>query len=141
THDEDEELWAGLSQASTGGAHNLIWRASTRASELASFLDEVASLEQDEVSQVGVQWQASLGDGRVRVIARAPVYPRESVRTLERMRQRAENLGGNLIIERAPVDIKDEVDSWGGLGSATELTRRVKDQLDPHNLFSPGRFC
>jgi glycolate oxidase subunit GlcD len=141
THDEDEELWAGVSKASTGGgANNLIWRAITRPGELASLLDDVAALEQDQVAQVGLQWQASLGDGRVRVIARAPVYPREAVRTLERMRQRAENLGGNLIIERAPVDIKDEIGSWGGSGSATDLMKRVKQQLDPQNLLSPGRF-
>jgi len=140
THDEDEELWIGVSKASTGGANNLMWRAGTRPSELASLLDDVAALEQDQGAQIGLQWHASLGDGRVRVIARAPVYPREAVRTLERMRQRAENLGGNLIIERAPVDIKDEIDSWGGSGSATDLMKRIKQQLDPQNLLSPGRF-
>jgi FAD/FMN-containing dehydrogenase len=140
THDEDEELWIGASKAATGGANNMVWRAVTRPGELASFLDDIASLEQDEVSQVGWQWHASLGDGRVRVMTRAPVYPRESVRTLERMRQRAENLGGNLIVERAPVDIKNEIDSWGGPGSATELTKRIKQQLDSQNLLSPGRF-
>jgi glycolate oxidase FAD binding subunit len=56
------------------------------------------------------------------------------------MRQKAEGLGGHLVIERAPTDIKDEIDSWGGPGSATELMQRVKQQLDPQNLFSPGRF-
>src|ERR1043166_6667648 len=77
THDEDETLWSGVSKAATGGANSLLWRAHTRPSELASFLEDVAALEQDEASHIGVQWHASLGDGRVRVIARAPVYPRE----------------------------------------------------------------
>jgi FAD/FMN-containing dehydrogenase len=133
-------VWNGTSKASMGGVDSLIWRAATRPGELSSFLDEVTALEQDEASSVGLQWQASLGDGRVRVIARAPVYPGESVRTLERMRQRAENLGGNLIIERAPVEIKNEIDSWGGFGSASELMKRIKQQLDPKYLFSPGRI-
>jgi glycolate oxidase subunit GlcD len=140
THDEDEEIWRSVSKAATAGSKNLIWRANTRASEVASFLDDVASLEQDEASHVDLQWQASVGDGRLRVIARAPVYPADSVRTLQRMRQRAEGLGGHLVIERAPTDIKNEIDSWGGPGSATELMKRVKQQLDPQNLFSPGRF-
>jgi glycolate oxidase FAD binding subunit len=140
THDEDEELWMAASKAASGGANNLIWRAVTRPSELPSFLDDVVSLEQDETSQVGLQWQASLGEGRVRVLSRAPVYPRASVQTLERMREKANNLGGSLMIERAPVDIKDEIDSWGGRGSATDLMKRVKQQLDPQNLLSPGRF-
>jgi glycolate oxidase FAD binding subunit len=62
------------------------------------------------------------------------------VRTLERLREKAETLGGKLIIERAPVDIKNEIDSWGGVGSATELMKRVKEQLDPDHTLSPGRF-
>lgn len=140
THDEDEELWGDLSKTVTGETGNLIWRAHTRPSELASFLDEVSALEQDEASHVGVQWQASLGDGRVRVLARAPVYPRESVRVIQQLRQRAENLGGNLIVERAPVDLKNEIDSWGGAGTAAELMKRIKLQLDPQNTFAPGRF-
>lgn len=140
THDEDEELWNGVIKAASGGANNLLWRAGTRPSELASFLDDVAALEQDDVSHINVQWQAGLGDGRVRVFARAPVYPRESVHALERLREKAENLGGKLIIERAPMDIKNEIDSWGGIGSASELMQRIKHQLDPENLFSPGRF-
>jgi glycolate oxidase subunit GlcD len=140
THDEDEVLWSGVSTAATGGIQNLIWRAETRPGELVSLLDEVKALEQDEASHLGVKWQAGLGDGRVRVMAQAPVYPRESVRSLERMRQRAENLGGSLIIERAPVEIKNEIDSWGGFGSASELMKRIKRQLDPNNLFSPGRI-
>jgi glycolate oxidase subunit GlcD len=139
-HDEDEALWSTVSRAATAGQNNLTWRAGTRPSELTSFLDEVALLEQDEVSHVGLRWQASLGDGRVRVMARAPVYPQESVRALEQMRQRAENLGGHLVVEKAPMDIKNEIDSWGGPGSATELMQRIKKQLDPNSILSPGRF-
>jgi FAD/FMN-containing dehydrogenase len=140
THDEDEELWSGVNKAASAGTKNLVWRGNTRPSELASFLDDVVSLEQDEVSCVGLQWHASLGDGRLRVMTRAPVYPRESVRTLQRMRQRAEDFGGHLVVERAPADVKNEIDSWGGSGSSTELMARVKRQLDPQNLFSPDRF-
>jgi FAD/FMN-containing dehydrogenase len=73
-------------------------------------------------------------------MARAPAYHQESVRVLEGLRQKAENRGGSLVIERAPVEIKQSIDSWGGFGSATELMKRVKMQLDPDNLLSPGRF-
>jgi FAD/FMN-containing dehydrogenase len=140
THDEDEQIWNAVSRAATAATRNLTWRANTRPSELPSLLDDLDSLEQDEVSHVGLQWQASLGDGRLRVMARAPVYPREAVQTLQRMRQRAQDFGGNLIVERAPVEIKNEIDSWGGSGSATALMIRLKQQLDPQNVFSPGRF-
>src|SRR5256714_12449592 len=110
-----------------------------RPSELVSFLDEVVSLEQDEASHTGLQWQAGLGDGRLRAIARAPVYHGEAVRALERLRQRAENLGASLVIERAPVEIKSEIDSWGSFGSTTVLMKRIKSPLDLENTVSAGR--
>jgi FAD/FMN-containing dehydrogenase len=104
------------------------------------FLEQVAALERDEASHVGLQWQAGAGDGRLRVMARAAADHQEPVRVLERLRQRAENRGGSLVIERAPVEIKQSLDSWGGLGSATELMKRVKLQLDPDRILSPGRL-
>jgi glycolate oxidase subunit GlcD len=140
THDEDDELWRGVSEAATRGVNDLSWRALIRPGDLGSFVEDVVSLEDDDAAQVELQWQAGLGDGRLRAMARVPVYHREAVRALERLRQRAENLGGSLVIERAPAEIKDEIDSWGSFGSARDLLKRIKHQLDPENMLSPGRF-
>jgi glycolate oxidase FAD binding subunit len=62
------------------------------------------------------------------------------VRALERSRQTAEDRGGSLVLQYAPVEIKREFDAWGSFGSAGELMKRVKQQLDPQNILSPGRF-
>ena len=62
------------------------------------------------------------------------------MRALERLREKAENLGGSLVLESAPGEIKNEFDAWGDFGSAVQLMKRVKQQLDPQNLWSPGRF-
>jgi FAD/FMN-containing dehydrogenase len=140
THDEDEDLWRALSQAPTARVNDLSWRATVHPADLSLFLEQVAALERDEASHVGLQWQAGAGDGRLRVMARAAADHQEPVRVLERLRQRAENRGGSLVIERAPVEIKQSLDSWGGLGSATELMKRVKLQLDPDRILSPGRL-
>jgi len=140
THDEDDELWLGVSRAATRGVNDLSWRVLVRAGDLSSFIEEVVSIEEDDATQVELQWQAGLGDGRLRAMTRVPVYHREAVRALERLRQRAENLGGALIIERAPSEIKNEIDSWGSFSSATDLMKRIKRQLDPENMLSPGRF-
>ena len=111
-----------------------------RPADLPVLASDVSELEEDEASHVQLQWHAGLSDGRLRASARAPVYPGETVRALERLRQRVENLGGKLVIERSPVEIKNEIDSWGSFGSATRLMKRVKYQLDPENVLSPGRF-
>ena len=140
TLDEDELLWSNLAAVTLRLADNVSWRASLRPSDLVSFANETAELETDEASHPSLMWHAGMGDGRLRAIARAPVYHREAVRALDRLRQRAETLGGNLVVESAPVEIKNEFDAWGGFGSAADLMKRVKSELDPQNLLSPGRF-
>ncbi|HVS80972.1 MAG TPA: FAD-linked oxidase C-terminal domain-containing protein [Pyrinomonadaceae bacterium] len=140
TLDEDEALWSNLAALTLRLSDNLSWRTSLRPSDLVSFVNEVAALERDEASHPALMWHAGMGDGRLRAIAQLPVYHREAVRALERLRQKAETLGGNLVVESAPIEIKNECDAWGGFGSAGELMKRVKSQLDPQNLLSPGRF-
>lgn len=140
THDDDAKLWSTIGSASYHPSFDISWRASVRPTEIPSLVDDVVALEQDEASQVQLQWHAGLSDGRLRAMARAPVYHRGTVRALERLRQRAESLGGSLIVERAPIEIKGEFDCWGSFGSVKELMQRVKIQLDPGNLMSPGRF-
>ena len=140
TLDEDERLWSGLAAVTLRLADNWSWRASLRPGDLVSFVNEVAALETDEASHPSLMWHAGVGDGRLRAIAKPPVYHREAVRALERLRQKAETLGGHLVVESAPIEIKNEFDAWGGFGSAAELMKRVKAELDPQNLLSPGRF-
>jgi FAD/FMN-containing dehydrogenase len=138
TFDDDEALWQRLSAAPQKTENDLSWLARLRASEVPSFVNEVAAL--DEASHPAAQWQAGLGNGRVRVLAKCPTYHQQAVRALERLRQKAENLGGSLVIEKASADFKREFDSWGSFGSTTELMKRIKAQLDPNDLLSPGRL-
>jgi glycolate oxidase subunit GlcD len=140
TIDEDDQRWSKLSGAPLQSADDLKWRVALRPTDLAGFLGDMAELEVDEASHRRLRWHAGLGDGRLRAIARSPVYHRETVRALERLRQKAEKLGGSLVLESASEEIKNEFDVWGDFGSATELMKRVKAQLDPRNALSPGRF-
>jgi glycolate oxidase subunit GlcD len=140
TLDEDDVLWSNLAAVTLRLADNLSWRTSLRPSDLGSFVNEVAALERDEASHPSLMWHAGVGDGRLRAIAKPPVYHREAVRALERLRQKAETLGGKLVVESAPIEIKNECDAWGGFGSAADLMNRVKAELDPRNMLSPGRF-
>jgi glycolate oxidase FAD binding subunit len=140
TLDDDEQLWRKFSAAQLNTSNDLSWRVSLKPTDLIMFLEEVRALQNDEASGASLGWHAGLGDGRLRATARTPAYHREAVRTLARLRERAETLGGSLVLENAPAEIKNEFDAWGDLGSAAELMKRVKQQLDPQNLLSPGRF-
>ncbi|MGB3614814.1 MAG: FAD-binding oxidoreductase [Elainellaceae cyanobacterium] len=48
--------------------------------------------------------------------------------------------GGFLSVMVAPTDWKPTLDIWGYAGNALPLMRRIKQQFDPDNRLSPGRF-
>lgn len=135
---DEATLWQSLAGVSLRPAAELISRAGVLPGRLPLFLAELLQL--DQASHPDVMWHAGVADGRVRVIARSPVYYREAVRALGRLRTKAEALGGSLILEKAAAEIKAEFDSWGSMGTSFRLMTRVKNQLDPDNLLSPGRF-
>ena len=56
------------------------------------------------------------------------------------LRDRACDVGGNLIVESAPQSIKQQIDTWGQIGSGLKLMKQIKARLDPLNLFNPGRY-
>ncbi|WP_448596264.1 FAD-binding oxidoreductase [Thermoleptolyngbya sp.] len=56
------------------------------------------------------------------------------------LRHRCEAQGGFLSLLAAPVDLKRQIDAWGYSGNALGLMRGIKQQFDPENLLSPGRF-
>ena len=139
-YDDDAGLWQVLGAAPFQTNYDLGWSARVRPTELPALVDEIARLESDEAWHAAVRWHASAGDGRVRVMARSPLYHQEAARALDGLRQTAEDRGGSLVVERAPVEVKREFDAWGSFGSASELMSRIKQQLDPENLLSSGRF-
>jgi len=61
-------------------------------------------------------------------------------RSMELLRSEVQTLGGSLVVENAPFQIKERLDSWGTFGATGSPMSRVKQQLDPHGVLSPGRF-
>lgn len=45
-----------------------------------------------------------------------------------------------VLIEKAPAKLKSAVDVWGDAGPALALMKKIKQELDPRGIFSPGRF-
>jgi FAD/FMN-containing dehydrogenase len=87
-----------------------------------------------------LSWHAGAGDGRLRVFDEARGVKDEAAR-LTRLREAARAAGGALVVERAPEELKREFDAWGLTDSAIFLMQRIKQQLDPADTFSPGRFA
>jgi glycolate oxidase FAD binding subunit len=64
----------------------------------------------------------------------------ERLRELAEMRRMAQARGGQMLILRAPDEIKNRIDVWGEVGPAESLMRALKEKFDPHRILNPGRF-
>ena len=49
-------------------------------------------------------------------------------------------LGGHSIIDQCPTEWKSDLDVWGPPRGDFWLMKRIKESLDPDNIFNPGRF-
>ena len=49
-------------------------------------------------------------------------------------------VGGRMVIERCPSDVKPRFDVWDDVGEALAIMRRLKEQYDPKGILNPGRF-
>jgi len=142
---DDGELWPRLSafdpnEINPAGraASVIIWRADVLPSRLGAMLTEL----EDARGRTGeLTWHAGAGDGRLRVFEDASSNTADMLTKIRRMRDAARSSGGALVIERAPLELKRELGAWGLSESAAFLMRRVKEQLDPTDIFSPGRFA
>jgi glycolate oxidase FAD binding subunit len=59
---------------------------------------------------------------------------------IARLRDAAESLGGKLVVERCPAELKEKIDVWGPGGDDFEVMRRLKAAWDPKGTLAPGRF-
>ncbi len=48
--------------------------------------------------------------------------------------------GGELVLEWAPLAVKEEVSVWDAPSPAVRIMQRIKAQLDPKGIMNPGRF-
>jgi glycolate oxidase FAD binding subunit len=64
-------------------------------------------------------------------------YP-ATAKLIEQARAAIHKMGGSLVVERAPLEIKQVVDVWGDMGDAIPAMQALKKQFDPQGLLNPG---
>ncbi|MDQ2975272.1 MAG: FAD-binding oxidoreductase [Acidobacteriota bacterium] len=149
---DDATMWRSIAGLPLRFSRDMVWRVGLRPGDIGTFLEILDQTNSDTGSQS--MWHAGLADGRVRVVDLRRQGENNSggidsvnkgsinqtIKRIKRLRARAQSLGSSLIIENAPGDVNTRLDSWGDFGSAARLMQRVKKQLDPMGVFSPGRF-
>lgn len=109
--------------------HGVSVRATVRPTDLPSLIAAVETID----PRAGLTGYPTLGvlrvesrDGTASFVGRS----REAVR----------RLGGTLVVEWCPPDVKREIDVFGDVPPSFPLMRAVKQQFDPQGTLSPGRF-
>ncbi len=134
---DDKAIWASLAALALEPNDAFAWRVGVRPEALGRLLEIVVA------NCDGSAWQAGVGDGRVRVVERLQPKDNDAQALLihvENLRALIAQLGGTLIIEHAPVELKRTVSAWGDFGSSAGIMQRIKHALDPLETLSPGRF-
>ncbi len=62
------------------------------------------------------------------------------VEVVEEVREIRLRRGGSVVVQEAPLAVKERLDVWGSGGDYLGLTRRVKEKFDPGYTMNPGRF-
>jgi glycolate oxidase FAD binding subunit len=62
------------------------------------------------------------------------------VEVVEEVREIRLRRGGSVVVQVAPLTVKERLDVWGSGGDYLGLTRRVKEKFDPGYIMNPGRF-
>jgi glycolate oxidase subunit GlcD len=132
----DAQLWRALAAQPLHADQSIIWRGSVHPTNISAL---ITALRQEYGAHTPALWHAGLGDGRMRVMQALPTDAEQTARMLARLRRIAQTLGGALVLEHAPVEVKERIDAWGVPAAPAQLMRSIKQQLDPADLLSPGR--
>lgn len=133
---DDAKVWRNLAAVPLRFSRELACRVSMRPADVAEYLKKLD--ETDSASDF--IWQAGIGDGRVRLIDQTRRTDDGAIALVRSLRAEAETLGGALMIENASTEIKNRVDAFGSFRDSAALMKRIKQQLDPKQIYSPGRF-
>ena len=127
--------WAILEE-SESKSHTIIRMTSRTSSTLtASHEIPTSNLEKDKrISTI-----CDLGFGAMTVIADL-TNDEEYLSFINSTLQTITKHGGLYLIEKCPVDVKQDMDVFSDVGNSIDLMRRIKNQYDPNGTLNPGRF-
>lgn len=88
----------------------------------------------------GAMVGGAAGAGALRAVV-ATADAATLVAALERLRATVADVGGGVIVERAPRALRERVDPWGPVAApALAVMRALKGEFDPRGVLNPGRF-
>jgi glycolate oxidase FAD binding subunit len=133
-----EQLWRDYRDNELAPQWAYSLRLSVLPADLAPMLQEIERLAP------GATIRAHAANGVIRIHAESgwleTLKTAQRPRRLSELRAAAQARGGQMVILRAPDEVKEKLDVWGEVGTTARLMRELKKKFDPHALLNPGRF-
>ena len=98
------------------------------------------ALEEAERHKIQVACFCQTGVGAISLCLIEGLRASVDLALVNGLRQIARDLGGCLVVERCPVDLKSHIDVWGPAGDDFEVMKKIKAVWDPTSVLAPGRF-
>jgi glycolate oxidase FAD binding subunit len=133
--DDGDEFWVSFARRpwATG---DVALKIAAPPSELTAVLDSVIGATE----RAGVEVRLSGHAGTGVTFAGLSGEVDGLVEAVEEVREIRVRRGGSVVVQEAPLAIKERLDVWGTAGDYLGLTRRVKEKFDPGYVMNPGRF-
>jgi glycolate oxidase FAD binding subunit len=133
-----EQLWRDYRDHELAPQWAYSLRLSVLPADLAPMLQEIERLTP------GATIRAHAANGVIRIHAESGwldgLKTAQRPRRLSELRAAAQARGGQMVILRAPDEVKEIIDVWGEVGTTARLMRELKKKFDPHAQLNPGRF-
>jgi glycolate oxidase FAD binding subunit len=133
--DNGEEFWERFARR-PWDAGDVGLKIGSPPSDLTAVLDSVVGAAERAGVEVSLSGHAGTG------VTFAGLSGGEDalVEVIEEVREIRLRRGGSVVVQEAPLTIKERLDVWGSGGDYLGLTRRVKEKFDPGYILNPGRF-
>ena len=96
--------------------------------------------QEAEAERVALASFAQVGMGIIHLCALQETLTDNLAGWAARLRQAARDLGGTLVIEHCPLELKSRLEVWGSGGDDLAAMRKMKSAWDPNEVLAPGRF-
>ncbi len=135
--EEEQAIWGQFDSVTDTAEDDVLCRLVSTVSDLPGLL--FAAVKAAAEAGVALTVRAHAGHGHALLRWRGGNAD-TTIALVQGLRAEAQALGHNLIIWRAPAEVRSRVDVWGDVGEGLSLMRKVKQQFDPNTTLNPGRF-
>ncbi|MCZ6555685.1 MAG: FAD-binding oxidoreductase [Candidatus Dadabacteria bacterium] len=135
---QEEQLWEDIRDFpwELFKAERVVCKASVVVTQIPQVLTTLKKL----TDEYGIKTYISARAGNGILIISIKGELSSVIDSLNSLRSFVSSIGGHLILQEAPPEIKARVQVWGDFGSGLGIMKKIKFNFDPNNLLNPGRY-